>query len=188
MKLWSKLEKRDAFIDAVFTVKLMNATNTSIKIMSTLDMLNFKEFPEKTSASTNLEICDDYGDNNANKIYMAFFCHQNEISLVEFELTQRNSTHAPLKFYMKKFCNRGKIPELNVLMTTNKTRSENKDYEYQIIDKSVLTEAEDLPIVLADQVYFYISSEIGKQILIYPKIIINDTDVKGYLTGRGTFG
>jgi hypothetical protein len=89
---------------------------------------------------------------------------------------------------MKKFCNRGKIPELNVLMTTNKTRSENKDYEYQIIDKSVLTEAEDLPIVLADQVYFYISSEIGKQILIYPKIIINDTDVKGYLTGRGTFG
>ena len=151
--------------------------------MKTLDMLNFKDFPNQNTDTTNLEICDDR--EMVNKIYVAFFCHQNETSIVEFGITQTNSTHPPLKFYMKKFCNRGRIPELNVLMTTNKSDFENKTY---IMHKSVLNDPEELPIVYEDQVFFYISSEIGKQILIYPKISFNDTGVTGFLTGRGTFG
>ena len=160
--------------------------NTSIKIMKTLDMLNFKDFPDLQSDFANLEICDD--KETVNKIYVAFFCHQNETSIVEFAITQTNSTHPPLKFYMKKFCSRGKVPELNVLMTANRSNFDNKYYENKIIQKSVLNPVEDLPIVLEEQAFFFISSEIGKQILIYPKITMNDTGVRGYITGRGTFG
>ena len=175
------MDKND-FIDSNFSVRLEESQFTSIKIMKTLDMLNFKDFPDKNTDTTNLEICDD--GEMVNKIYVAFFCHQNETSIVEFGITT-NTTHPPLKFYMKKFCNRGKIPELNVLMTTNKSNYEDKKY---IMHKSVLNNPEELPIVFEDQVFFYVSSEIGKQILIYPKISFNDTGVTGYLTGRGTFG
>lgn len=156
--------------------------------MSTLDMVNFKEFPSQQNQSLDLEICDDQEQNTVNKIYLAFYCHNSESNIIEFQIAQKNSSHEPISFYMKKLCGKGKVPELNVLMTTDKSKSLEKNYEHRIIDKSGKRAVEELPIIIEDQVYFYISSEIGKQILIYPHVTINSSEVKGYLTGQGTFG
>ena len=149
-------------------------------------MINFREFPETSSVSETFEVCNDMKD--AEKIYLAFFCHESETNLLEFVLSD-NSTHKPLKFYMKKECNKGKkIPELNVLITTNKNKTLENDYEYTIIEKSVTQNPESLLTIVEDKVYFYMTSEKGKQILIYPKITLNDTGVQAYLTGPGSFG
>lgn len=166
----------------------MNAPLNSLQmtIMTTLDMFNFRDFTKSYTFTKKLEVCSD-----VDKIHLAFFCNLSTTILLEFELidNNKNSTHEPLKFYMKKVCSFGKVPELNVLMTTNKNKTAVDEYEYIIIDKSVLKPIDSLPIVKEDQVYFYISSEIGRQILLNPRISVNDTKgVKPYLEGQGAFG
>ena len=156
--------------------------------MSTLDMLNFREFPETKEVEIHLEICSQNEKvEETSKIYVAIFCHQNETSFIEFVIKD-DTNHPPLKFYMKKSCSQGKIPELNVLMTQNKYKSSIHDYEYKMIDKSQIVDPKNIIIFSEDELYLYIASEVGRQILIYPKVYVNESGVKAYLTGPGSFG
>lgn len=165
-------------------IDLVNSTHSFIEVVKTLEMGKFNNFEPTTKIREKFEICGEE-NNNTEKIYLIFNSLENETFLIKFEIFDE-SEHEPIIFYMKKISEIAPVPELNVLMTLNETKSLDHDYDYSIIEKSKLVQKK--LIIDQDKAYFYISSEVGEQILISHRIVYNSTGVKHTFAGAGTYG
>lgn len=165
-------------------ISLVDSNYSFIEVVKTLEMGKFDNFKSITKTREKLEICGEE-NNNTEKIYLIINSVENETFFIKFEIFD-DSEHKPIIFYMKKISVIAPVPELNVLMTLNKTKSLDHDYDYTIIEKTKLNEKK--PIIDQDEAYFYISSEVGEQILISHKIVFNSTGVKQIFAGAGTYG
>lgn len=178
----SKLKKD--LINMTLHVSLMNSNHTYIEILRTLEMGSLKNFKTFSNMTENIEICSE-DENNNEKIYLIISSIKNETSLIKFEIFDQ-SEHPKIVFYMKKIAEIIPIPEMDVLMTIDRNRVHDHDYEYTLVSKSVVNPK--IPIINEDEAFFYISSEIGEQMLIYPKFFYNDSGIIGHNSGSDSYG